>query len=440
LRAIESVKATLQEPVVSATTFNLEGRERNKVRRHSWGLAMCYARARCCRLSGPGYGFCRAARLEMSLVWLLVLLLSSPGVLAQREVYANAKMADQLSPGLIESVGRYITAEQESPEEYLVRQFANHDIIFLGEMHGVRQNLEFLQRLIPRLYAAGVYNLGYEFSRYKDQAKIDRLLSLPSYDPRIANDLLSEIDLTYVTQEYTDVYKVAWELNHRLPPGARRFRIVALNIDESGQTPADAWGGQRLNIHDQTNIFWAQVISKEFLANHEKALIYSGSGHSYTRFFFQRKQDHSFSAGNLVHNFIPNRVMTVWLHGDAERKALTRQIDELIEASNGVDRPRAFDTQSTPFGALPLAISGYVFGKQNCGPFTLADVADGYIWLARRTDLRGVRFIKGFITPANIARIESRWRKEHQRSRTYTKEEMEEAAADNWQHLQEAWQ
>jgi hypothetical protein len=199
LRAIESVKTTLQEPVVSATTFNLEGRERNKVRRHSWGLAMCYARARCCRLSGPGYGFCRAARLEMSLVWLLVLLLSSPGVLAQREVYANAKMADQLSPGLIESVGRYITAQQESPEEYLVRQFANHDIIFLGEMHGVRQNLEFLQRLIPRLYAAGVYNLGYEFSRYKDQAKIDRMLSLPSYDPRIANDLLSEINLTYVT-------------------------------------------------------------------------------------------------------------------------------------------------------------------------------------------------------------------------------------------------
>ncbi len=222
-----------------------------------------------------------------------------------------------------------------------------------------------------------------------------------------------EIDLTYVTQEYTDVYKVAWELNHRLPPGARRFRIVALNIDESGQTPADAWGGQRLNIHDQTNIFWAQVISKEFLANHEKALIYSGSGHSFTRFFFQRKQDHSFSAGNLVHNFIPNRVMTVWLQ---------------------------FDTQSTPFGTLPLAISGYVFGKQNCGPFTLADVADGYIWLARRTDLKGVRFIKGFITPANIVRFELRWRKNHPRSRAYTKEELEEAAADNWQHLQEAWQ
>ena len=82
----------------------------------------------------------------MSLVWLLVLLLSSPAALAQRAVYANAKMADQQSPGPIESVRQYITAQQESPEEYLVRQFANHDIIFLGEMHGVRQNLEMTRR------------------------------------------------------------------------------------------------------------------------------------------------------------------------------------------------------------------------------------------------------------------------------------------------------
>ena len=52
----------------------------------------------------------------------------------------------------------------------------------------------------------------------------------------------------------------------------------------------------------------------------------------------------------------------------------------------------------------------------------------------------GVRFIKGFITPANIVRIEASWRKEHPRSRAYTKEELEEAGADNWQHLQEAWQ
>ncbi len=158
LRATESVKATLEEPDVSATTFNLERGERNKARRDSRALATYYARAS--YLWGSGYGFCRLGLLEMSLVCLLVLLLSGPAAVAQRAVDANAKTADQLSPGLIEGVREYITSQQESPEDYVVRQFANHDIIFLGEMHGVRQNLEFLQRLIPRLYAAGVYNLG----------------------------------------------------------------------------------------------------------------------------------------------------------------------------------------------------------------------------------------------------------------------------------------
>jgi hypothetical protein len=305
-------------------------------------------------------------------------------------------------------------------------------------MHGVRQNLEFLQELLPRLHAAGVYNLGYEFSVYRDQPTIDRLLASTSYDPSIANDLVYEIDLTYVTKEYTGVYKTAWDLNRRLRPGAHPFRIVALNIDQSGQTPSEAWGGQRLNIHDQTNIFWSQVISKEFLAKHEKALIYSGSGHAYTRFFFQRKQDHSISAGNLIHNLIRDRTMTILLHADAEKKDLTRQIDELVQTGGGA-RPAGFDTANTPLAMLPVTADGYLFGTPNRGPFTLGDVADGYVWLGRATDLTGVRFIKGFITPENIAKIEPRWRHNHPRNRPYIKEEMEEAAADNWRHLQDAF-
>ncbi len=338
-------------------------------------------------------------RINVVLSFIALLVVRPVG-----QAQVNGRMSNH-SPGVVRNAQKYIADHHESPETFVVRQFATHDIIFLGEMHGVRQNLEFLQRLLPRLYAAGVFNLGYEFSAYKDQPKIDRLLASTSYDAHIANDLLNEIDLTYVTQEYTDVYRAAWDLNRTLPSGSHPFRIVALNIDQSGQTSSDAWRGQKLNIHDQTNIFWSQVISKEFLGKREKALIYSGSGHAYTRFFYQRKQDHSISAGNLIHNLIRDRTMTILLHGDGGRKAE----------------------------------DGYLFRKQSCGPFSLGDVADGYVWLGHRTDLTGVRFIKGFITPANIATIESHWRQEHPRDHVYSKEEMEEAAADNWRHLQDVF-
>ena len=130
--------------------------------------------------------------------------------------------------------------------------------------------------------------------------------------------------------------------------------------------------------------------------------------------------------------------MTVLLHADTEKKDLTRQIDELVQTGGG-ERPTGFDTANTPLGMLPVPADGYLFGTQNRGPFALGDVADGYVWLDRRSNLTGVRFIRGFITPQNIARIELHWRHDHPRDRPYSKEEMEDAAADNWQHLQEAF-
>ena len=68
-----------------------------------------------------------------------------------------------------------------SPEEYIVAKFRDHQIVFLGEMHSVKQNLVFLQGLIPKLYEAGIYNLGFEFSSYEDQPRIDQLLTTDIY-------------------------------------------------------------------------------------------------------------------------------------------------------------------------------------------------------------------------------------------------------------------
>src|SRR5258707_355184 len=167
-----------------------------------------------------------AEQMSRAMFSLVLLALSATPALAQ----TGTSIPESAT---IASVRTYIANQHESPEDYVVRQFLTHDIIFLGEMDGVRENLAFLRQLLPRLHAAGVYNLGYEFSVYKDQPKIDRLLTSASYDPKIANDLLNEIDLTYVTQEYTDVYKTAWELNRKLPTGARPFRIVAFNLDEN---------------------------------------------------------------------------------------------------------------------------------------------------------------------------------------------------------------
>jgi len=231
-------------------------------------------------------------------------------------------------------------ASQLKPEDYVVSKFSDHDVVFLGEMHSVRENLEFLQRVIPRLYQTGVYNLVYEFATYRDQARIDALINADTYEEATALEILWLCcDLKWVTQEYADVFKAAWKLNHGLPKGARRFRIVGaarsdVDLDGSPLPRGTSTNGLRdgeslLNHFDADNFFWAQVIENEVLSRHEKALVYCGVGHSYTR-LYNRRDDYGFTVGNFIFNAIGSRALTINIHGSAadNRVEVAQQVDK----------------------------------------------------------------------------------------------------------------
>ena len=76
-----------------------------------------------------------------------------------------------------------------TPEEYLVGTFADHDIVFLGERHWIKQDVELVQRLIPRLHEAGIRRLKLEFLCQEDQALTDRLVTDEQYDEDVARRL-----------------------------------------------------------------------------------------------------------------------------------------------------------------------------------------------------------------------------------------------------------
>ena len=115
------------------------------------------------------------------------------------------------------------------PEDYVVSKFHDHQTVFIGELHRVKDNPELVQRLIPRLYQAGIYNLGIEFGIYRDQPKVDKLINLPVYDEQIARDIMFDWYSSWGFKEYMDINRAAWEVNHKLPEGAPHFRVVNLN-------------------------------------------------------------------------------------------------------------------------------------------------------------------------------------------------------------------
>ncbi len=106
-------------------------------------------------------------------------------------------------------------------------------MVFLGEgVHDSKQNLLFLQKLIPRLYKAGVYNIGFEMICSDEQPEVDWLLAANQYNNTKALTLLFHWDpaIGFAAQEYADVLRAAWTLNQNLPKSAPQFRIVGTDL------------------------------------------------------------------------------------------------------------------------------------------------------------------------------------------------------------------
>jgi len=114
-----------------------------------------------------------------------------------------------------EELVEYILQHQQTPEDYIIAKFRDHDVVFLGEFHRIRHDVELVQRLIPICYQNGVRVLALEFADRQDQPLIDSLLSLPSYDESIARLVTFRSAREWAYQEYLDIYKAAWALKCR---------------------------------------------------------------------------------------------------------------------------------------------------------------------------------------------------------------------------------
>ena len=80
-------------------------------------------------------------------------------------------------------LAKWIDEHSEPVLDYVSGLFARHDIVIVGEFHHIREHKEFIIQLIPRLYReAGVRVIAWEFSRYTDNARLERLVTGNQYD------------------------------------------------------------------------------------------------------------------------------------------------------------------------------------------------------------------------------------------------------------------
>ncbi|MFQ6113848.1 MAG: ChaN family lipoprotein [bacterium] len=333
----------------------------------------------------------------------------------------------QIDDGLKEELSEYLIQHYQSPGDYIVSKFKDHDIVFVGEYHRIKQNVELIQNIIPRLYENGVYNLGMEFACYADQQKIDSLITAQVYNEAVAREILFNNFVFWGYQEYADIFRAAWRLNRQLPEGPRRFRVVGLNAtadwshvktEEDRDNPAVM---KKVWSNGYSDEIMGKTVLKEFVEKGEKALIFSGSHHAFTEYkqpiydeenkkFVRFVEDRM---GNLVYNVIGKRAITIFLHSpwvneNGYSKPYVYPVDGVIDALMPTLGPQyrcvGFDTKGGPFGSLQGTTTLYKYGYDN---FVLGNFCDGYIYQCPLSEYEGVTPIDGFVNMGNIAKAKA---------------------------------
>ena len=318
---------------------------------------------------------------------------------------------------------QYLTTHWKTPEEYVVEKFSDHDLVFIGEYHRIKHDVELIQNLIPRLYEIGVRNLGIEFGCYEYQDQVDSLITADEYDEDLARWLMFKWSVTWGYQEYMDVYRKAWEVNKSLPKDAPRFRVVNLdyrpnwNLAEEEMTP-ELW--KKVWHKGDRDQQMAQVILKEFVDKGQKALIYSGSHHALTHYYqpiydYENKEFIRFDKnrmGNIIYNKMPDRVFHIFLHSPWSTKQsysehnfpISGIIDRIMREFK--NKRVGFDVKGSPFGKLRDDDTYYSIGYDE---FTLSTFCDGYIFQKHFSDYEGCTVDTEFITQKNLQEAIEYW-------------------------------
>ena len=348
---------------------------------------------------------------KYNLIWggmvIYILLVACPNSLSAVEKTSQEEKQE---------LSKYLRANWKTPEGYIIEKFSQYDIIFLGEFHRIKHDVELIHNLIPRLYEAGIYNLGIEFGCYEYQDKVDLLVTAQEYDEDMARWLMFKFASYWGMTEYIDIYKKAWELNKSLPKDAPKFRVVNLGYRAN-------WSllGPNTSVEVRKKVFhkgdpdeyMAKVIFKEFVDKSQKALIYSGSHHAFTHYNqplydFKKKKllgSKKNRMGNIVYSKTPDKVFNIflyspWMTKEDESKLAAPVNDVIGEVMKEFkDKRVGFDVKGSPFGKLTDDSAYYCLGYKD---FTLRTFCDGCIFQKNLSDYEGCTVDTKFVTDENL--------------------------------------
>ncbi|MDD4309866.1 MAG: hypothetical protein PHO32_05755 [Candidatus Cloacimonetes bacterium] len=319
-----------------------------------------------------------------------------------------------------EDLLHYLEQHGKPPVDYVLSKFEQHDIVLLGEMHRVKQQLELYHNLIPRLAEMGITYFATEFARRADQGLVDELLSKPYYDYALAKIITLKQEVFWGFQEYVDIFRLVWQTNQQVPP-SQQIKIIGLNdpinwklynhiCNTEHRTPNRAeidvsWKGCGEKL-------WLEPITQHY-APGTKIMGIMGSHHGFTKY---REPSWEIKAGkkvftefktirfgNHLYEKYGDKVFNICFHDpwsdllEADKPIYPAKgvIEQVISP---VYKEIGFDLMGSPWGEM-TDDSFYTLGYPD---FKLSNIYDGMIYTGRLQDLQPVTPIPDFIDESNI--------------------------------------
>ncbi|MDL2254716.1 hypothetical protein LJB78_00345 [Bacteroidales bacterium OttesenSCG-928-J16] len=308
----------------------------------------------------------------------------------------------------------YLKKQGQSPKDYVISKFKNYDYVFLGEYHRIKQDVDFVSSLIPDLYKNGVRNLAYE-SEHSCQAVVDGALSAKEWNEQLLyHNLSTGFGIYWGYTEYLNIFKKAWEFNQTLEPDQPKFRIVLVSANWDPCREDDPPFGSDVNHPDDV---FAEIFEKEVIEKDEKALIFCGKHHAFTRYkqpiynFEKGELEGLFDGrfGNIIHKKYPEKTFNIFLHSpwtsnkgweEQSVRPVNGVIDSLMATFE--NSPMGFDVRNVIMGKLKADDAYYAFGYED---FKLEDFCDGYIFLAPYKEMKFVSPEPNFYDDYNLNRL-----------------------------------
>ncbi len=306
---------------------------------------------------------------------------------------------------------RGLDSAKSDPYEFVAQKFDTHDIVFIGEVHKRKQDLEFFSNLIAYLYQKKkVKIIGWEFGAAEYQKDADSIVNASTFDRKKAIAILRRSEYSWCYEEYLDIFHKIWEINKDVQNNADKIEFLQLNKSYNPKrihSNIVQIRNEELKINFDNS--FPKTVEKEVLHKNQKILIYCGLHHSLTKFYtpkFLFLKD-SGRGGQYLYKKYPDKIYQIillapfpsrwFLFKSNKNSGFVYPFDGIFnQLYDTLKRPFAIGSDDQPYSDIKDFNSFYEFDSWKGVKFK--DFCDAAIMLASFSKIEPVHIIKDWVT------------------------------------------